>query len=374
MTQFAVLHIDKNKGSQIGLSKHISRENVPSNADPSRLHLNQTPIGTKNQMQDIKDRIQEGVIQKKAIRKDAVKAMQIILTGSHEQMKVIEEKGQLQSWTDQNIAWLNETFGKANVVNVTLHMDELTPHIHATVVPVTPDGRLCAKDFMTKYHLKNYQTSYGKAMAPFGLSRGMEGSRAKHQDVKQYYTKLNYELPKINKELEEKQETIKDLNDELPKINKEIEEKQETIRELNNEIRVNTPWKAVSGIVDGFAKRKENKDKEDEITALKKTIEELIIVRNKLQKELGKSKIDLYDAKKDIKSLQNEVDKSIKTGMQEAVNTINNLLSDKSEKSPYQFDLTKQDNRPVIEIKDKLQITRSPSVEKVIGKNKNLEL
>ena len=34
MTQFAVLHIDKNKGGHIGLSKHISRETIPANADP----------------------------------------------------------------------------------------------------------------------------------------------------------------------------------------------------------------------------------------------------------------------------------------------------------------------------------------------------
>ncbi len=355
MTQFAVLHIEKNKGSQIGLSKHISRETIPANADPSRLYLNETPVGSRNQMQDIKDRIKEGVTQKTAIRKDAVKAMQIILTGSHEQMKVIESNGLLKDWMKQNISWLDKTFGKANVVNVTLHMDELTPHVHATVVPITSDGRLCAKDFMSKEHLKGYQTSYAKAMEPFGLSRGLEGSRAKHQDVKQYYAKLNYELPKINKE---------------------IEEKQETVKVLKNEIRVDTAWKTVTGIVDGFAKRKENKDKEDEIASLKKTAEQLSIDLNNLQKEFAKSKLELNNTKKEFSTLHAEIDKSMQEGLKQAVHTINHLIYSQIEKPLFQFELIYKKEKPVIELKLIKPTNHVPTVEEIMGKNvrkRNLE-
>ncbi len=356
MTQFAVLHIDKNKGGQIGLSKHISRETIPANADPSRLHLNETPVGTRNQMQDIKNRINEGVSQKTSIRKDAVKAMQIILTGSHEQMKVIENNGQLNDWMNQNISWLNETFGKANVVNVTLHMDELTPHVHATVVPITKDGRLCAKDFMSRDQLRSYQTGYAKVMEPFGLSRGLEGSRAKHQDVKQYYAKLNHELPKINKELEEKQETVK---------------------VLKNEIRVDSAWKTVTGLVDGFAKRKEIKDKEEEILLLKKTVEQLSVNLENLKKEHEKSGIELINTKKEFSSLHSEIDKAFKEGIKKAVSTVNNLIFSQIEKPNFQFELTFKNEKPVIELKHIKPTNHVPTVEEIMGKKirkNNLEL
>ncbi|WP_303013973.1 plasmid recombination protein [uncultured Bacteroides sp.] len=35
-----------------------------------------------------------------------------------------------------NLQWLYRTFGRENTVSAVLHMDEHTPHIHATVVPI----------------------------------------------------------------------------------------------------------------------------------------------------------------------------------------------------------------------------------------------
>ena len=81
------------------------------------------------------------------IRNDAVLAMQFILTGSHEQMLQLEKDKLLEGWKKANIKWLQETFGKENVINVTLHMDELTPQLHATVTPIV-DGKLTAKTLM----------------------------------------------------------------------------------------------------------------------------------------------------------------------------------------------------------------------------------
>jgi hypothetical protein len=213
MEQYAVLHIDKNKGGQVGLAKHIARETTPLNADPSRKHLNEIAIvGSMDQVADIEKRIKKGVTQKTAVRKDAVKAMQIMLTGSHEQMKHIVDSGQLKEWKSLNLSWLNETFGSENVVNVALHMDEETPHLHATVTPITNDGRLCAKEFMTKLKLKNYQTEYAKRLEKLGLMRGIEGSKAKHQDIQQYYKKLNFDLPRVNEEVKAKTEKVSELN------------------------------------------------------------------------------------------------------------------------------------------------------------------
>jgi len=36
---------------------------------------------------------------------------------------------------------LQEEFGKDNVVSAVLHMDETTPHIHATIVPIVQGQR-----------------------------------------------------------------------------------------------------------------------------------------------------------------------------------------------------------------------------------------
>ncbi|MBH1700884.1 plasmid recombination protein, partial [Stenotrophomonas maltophilia] len=40
----------------------------------------------------------------------------------------------LEAWAADNVAWLREEHG-ANLVQVVLHLDERTPHLHAAVVP-----------------------------------------------------------------------------------------------------------------------------------------------------------------------------------------------------------------------------------------------
>jgi len=213
---FAVLHIEKNKGGRSGLSQHISRETIPANADPVKSHLNELLIGTPNQMADIDERIKsvkqtvtlkDGSVVERGIRNDAVLAMQFILTGSHEQMLQLEKDKRLEGWKKANIKWLQETFGKENVINVTFHMDELTPHLHATVTPIV-DGKLTAKTLMSSNNLRKYQTGYANIMKPFGLERGIEGSAANHTDIATYHSKVNHELPKVK-------EQIKELNQEI---------------------------------------------------------------------------------------------------------------------------------------------------------------
>src|SRR5699024_4867216 len=42
--------------------------------------------------------------------------------------------------------FLEQEYGKDNLLYATVHMDEKTPHMHYGVVPITDDGRLSAKE------------------------------------------------------------------------------------------------------------------------------------------------------------------------------------------------------------------------------------
>lgn len=195
MPQFAVLHIEKAHSAVGGLGRHIDRSNIPLNADEGRQHLNRVLVdhnahgGLKNA---IDNRISEGYKGKRAIRKDAVKAMNIVLSGSHERMKSLEADGGLDDWVKTNEKWLRDEFGDKNLVSLALHRDERTPHLHAVVVPLTADGRLSAKEMMgNKTAMSDRQGRYGEAMKGFGLARGLKGSRATHDGVAEYYARVN---------------------------------------------------------------------------------------------------------------------------------------------------------------------------------------
>ncbi|WP_181309070.1 MobV family relaxase [Rufibacter sp. XAAS-G3-1] len=188
---FAVFHASKGSGSGGGTGHHIDRtpghEHTYPHTDPSRRELNENrALGNGAHLlplpEAITQRIQEGYQGKKAIRKDAVKYLSLVLTGSHEDMvKLASEPARFKQWQQTNFDFVAREFGEANIMRFTLHLDEKTPHIHAVVVPLTEDGRLSAKDLMgNKKSLSLQQDRYAEAMEPFELSRGVRDSKARH--------------------------------------------------------------------------------------------------------------------------------------------------------------------------------------------------
>ena len=188
---YAVFHATKGSGGGGKLGAHIDRDKKQKqtfkSADPEREHLNKNLI-SKNSYSEMKlpdainERIKEGYKGKKALRKDAVKFIPMVMTGSREEMKkIFDNKDLKQKWLQANYNFVCKEFGEKNIVRFTLHLDEKTPHIHAVVVPLTDDGRLSAKErFGNRNVLSDRQTRYADAMQQFGLKRGVVGSKSKH--------------------------------------------------------------------------------------------------------------------------------------------------------------------------------------------------
>ena len=201
------IQFNKAKGSaDTGASDHIERKTIPKNADHTRTCLNRElvefPDGVTDRTEAINHRIRTAGIKRK-ITPDQVRAIRIVLSGTHEDMMKVQDEGRLNEWCADNLQWLHRTFGRENTVSAVLHMDEHTPHIHATVVPIvtgerrkarkkqqvegkrtyrkkTDTVRLCADDVLTREKLTAYHDSYAEAMAKYGLQRGIRGSEARH--------------------------------------------------------------------------------------------------------------------------------------------------------------------------------------------------
>jgi hypothetical protein len=92
---------------------------------------------------------------------------------------------------EKSVDWLIAKHGAENVLACTIHLDEKTPHLCAYVVPMH-EGKLNARHFLGgREKLSKMQTDFANQMAEFGLQRGIEGSKATHTTVKEYYSKLN---------------------------------------------------------------------------------------------------------------------------------------------------------------------------------------
>jgi Plasmid recombination enzyme len=183
--------------SSLGFGRALGQEHTYEHADAGRRHLNKTYMATEHCRlpleQAISRRIQEGYSGKKEIRKDAIKYMTTIFTGTHERMTELARDPQLlDKWVQANYAFACKEFGKANIVRFVLHMDEKTPHLHCVTVPLTQDGRLSAKEIMGNLKaLQDRQDRYAVAMEPFGLVRGIRGTRKDHDDLYAYYGRIS---------------------------------------------------------------------------------------------------------------------------------------------------------------------------------------
>lgn len=173
---------------------HNYRQRPTLNADEQRKDLNKEYVNTaKRPYWDLlNERIQGAGV--KRVRSDSVKGMEVILTGSPDRFVRGADGKQTDfsntDWVRANLAFLQETFGKENVVAFTLHQDETTPHIHAVICPVYEHegaARLSADKLFNPDTLREYQTAYAAKMAPFGMERGVMHSQAKHQAMKRLY-------------------------------------------------------------------------------------------------------------------------------------------------------------------------------------------
>ena len=263
------MHLEKAKGTDSRMSAHIERTVHPKNADRTRTHLNrelvQFPEGVRNRTQAIAHRVETAGIRRK-VGTNQVRAIRVLLTGSNRDMKQIEADGRLDDWCNDSLQWLRETYGEQNLVSAVLHMDEKTPHIHATVIPIVTgeqrkarqeeqngkkkyrkknpqDVRLCADDVMARHRLKHYQDTYAQAMNKYGLQRGVDGSLARHISTMQYY-----------KQLVEQQDSLPENIENLLGLEEEAMKKLKQVKgEINVQKMKGAAVNATTAIADGVS-------------------------------------------------------------------------------------------------------------------------
>lgn len=189
---FAIMRCKKLKsmGNAAASFKHNFREQETLNADPEMTPDNEHRLSksTSEAMGALRERLPE------KRRKDAVIGVEYLLTASPEWFKEASRAEQ-DEFFNRSLTWLADKYGKENIVSASIHRDETTPHMSAVVVPMTADGRLSAKEMIGNQQvMKNDQTAFAKRVEGLGLQRGIEGSKAKHQTIQNYYRKLNTAL------------------------------------------------------------------------------------------------------------------------------------------------------------------------------------
>ena len=194
---YAILRTVKLKtmGNIGGSLAHNYRTRETPNAVPERLHLNQHDMASPD---EVKAAIVAQLPEKR--RSDSVLCVEYFIGASPDYFTGDDPKGERYFATA--VEWLKQRHGAENVVATSVHHDETSPHLVAYVIPLDNNGKLNAKSFLGgRAKLTAMQTDFAQAVGRHGLERGIEGSKAQHQSIRDYYAKVqqaeNAMLPKI---------------------------------------------------------------------------------------------------------------------------------------------------------------------------------
>jgi hypothetical protein len=149
------------------LESEANREHINDNSS----YKNQILVGSNNLVSDVKARLETAEKNDNGkFRKNAVLAVEMILSASPEYFK---NKKALDQWTKKNVDWLQKKYGE-NLVNVVLHLDEQTPHLHVFIVPIDHKNKLnCRAFFGGKDKMKLLQDESYLAVKELGIIRGI---------------------------------------------------------------------------------------------------------------------------------------------------------------------------------------------------------
>lgn len=185
-----------------GIQKHVQRENNNYNnkdIDHEATGQNYDLIHgqeKQNYKELIEKRIEEGYTGNRKIRSDAVRHVDGIITSDNEFFKDMDPD-QVQNYFQDSLEFLENEYGKENMLYAAVHLDESTPHMHFGVVPITEDGRLSAKEVVgNKKALTEFQDRYNQFINErgFQLERGesKQVTEKKHQDMDRYKQGTKY--------------------------------------------------------------------------------------------------------------------------------------------------------------------------------------
>ena len=217
MAQHAILRFEKHKGNPARpLEAHHERqkEQYASNPDidTSRSKYNFHIVKPESRYYHfIQSRIEQVGCR---TRKDSTRFVDTLVTASPEFFKRKSPK-EIQAFFQRAADFLIDRVGRENIVSAVVHMDEKTPHLHLTFVPLTKDNRLCAKEIIgNRANLTKWQDDFHAYMVEKypDLERGESASKTGRKHIPTRLFKQAVNLSKQARAIEATLDGINPLN------------------------------------------------------------------------------------------------------------------------------------------------------------------
>ena len=165
--QYAILRFAKYKGPEIGnieahnertKEKYASNPDVDTSRSKYNFHLIQP---SRKYRAEAERQIAAAGCR---TRKDSVRVVEALVTASPEFFKG-KKRAEIRAFFEEALTFIESHQPKDTIISAVVHMDEKTPHMHLSFVPLTEDKRLSAKEIVgNKKKLTWWQDEFWKHM------------------------------------------------------------------------------------------------------------------------------------------------------------------------------------------------------------------
>jgi len=217
---------------------------------------------------------------------------------------------------EESLSFLQERYGKENILYGIVHKDEKTPHMHVGMVPITDDGKLAAKQFFgKKTELQQLQDKFYEHVTEkgFSLERGVSSDRKHITTQRLKAMTVKEEIKKLEQEKKEIDSCLNDLKESLDKVKSvdgiEVKERGGLMRPKTVEIALED-FESIKLLARASETlRDENKSLRNEFEKLKDEKHDLVIQSEVLKIENNDLKKEKDELKKENDFLKRTVEK-----------------------------------------------------------------
>ena len=252
--QYAIMRFAKYKGPEIGnieahnertKEKYASNPDVDTSRSKYNFHLVKPP--GKYRAESERQIAAAGC----RTRKDSIRMIETLFTASPEFFKG-KKRAEIRVFFEEALHFLEQHQSKETIISAVVHMDEKTPHMHLSFVPLTADGRLSAKEIVgNKRKLTQWQDRFWEHMVRKypDLERGESASETGRDHIPPRVFKEMTRLTKQKAKLEELLSGVNAFNAKgkaaeigafLDKYIPAVEQMHTTLKEYNTAFTVTT--------------------------------------------------------------------------------------------------------------------------------------
>lgn len=213
----------------------------------------------------------------------------------------IERCKDIEEWAKDVYSFICSKYGEENIAAFIVHLDELNPHVHCTLLPIQ-DGKFAYKQIFAgkdKYEfssrMKQLHSDFAEVNRRWGMSRGASVSEtgAKHRTTEEYRRHLSAECTGIEEQIVQHKKALSDLKVEISLAERRV--------------------KGLTSMVDNL--RKAKAEKEHQLSALERSLQSsqgdaasIVAEKERLEKELASIREKLADKQEKLQVAGRQLD------------------------------------------------------------------